>query len=270
MSVVGVVGTGLIGGSLGAALRQRGWLVRGTDADPSAAAEARRLGLIDEAHANLASCVDGADVVVLAVPVGRIPKLLRSVDAHAPSGALLLDTGSVKQPIVAAMQVLSGAERAVGGHPLAGSHRAGPAAATPDLFHDQPFVLCPSNRTTGETLGRAASIAREIGAVPRILSALEHDRSVAVTSHLPQILSSLLGALPADRGLAGPGYRDMTRLAGSSAAMWSDILLSNRDEVLRAVRSYRTSLDVMTQALADGDRLAVERVIARGQAEVAV
>ncbi len=270
MTVAAVVGTGLIGGSLGAALRRAGWYVRGTDANPLAAADAVDLGLTDEAPVDLPSCFRDADVVVLAVPVARIVDLLPAVDAHAPARALIIDTGSVKQPVVAAMEALPGADRAVGGHPLAGSHQGGPAAANADLFRGQTFVLCPSTRTSTETQERAASLAQTVGSVPHILSAPEHDRSVAVTSHLPQVLSSLLASLPADRRLVGPGYRDMTRLARSDAALWRDILLYNRQEVLAAVHAFRASLDGMTQALAADNGEVVEQIIARGRAGVTV
>lgn len=268
MSTAAVVGTGLIGGSLGAALRRSQWFVRGTDADPLASAEAARLGLIDEALPDVQSCVSEADLVVLAVPVGAVVKILPLVDGHAPREATIIDTGSVKRPVVAAMQALVRAERAVGGHPLAGSHRTGPGAAGPDLFLGQTFVICPSDRTSAETMERAASFARAIGALPRTLSAREHDRSVAVISHLPQILSSLLALQPADRTLAGPGYRDMTRLAASDADMWAEILLSNRDEVLQAMSSFRASLDTMAGVLSEGDRHAARHVLEQGRERV--
>lgn len=270
MSVAGIIGTGLIGGSLGAALRGAGWLVRGTDVDPEATAEAVRLGLIDEACSDLPSCLRDVDLVVLSTPVARIVDLLPAVAEHVPDRAVVVDTGSVKRPIVAAMESLRGAERAVGGHPLAGSHQSGPTAARADLFRDQTFVFCPSARTSADTLDRAAAFARLIGAVPTTLSASEHDRSVAVTSHLPQILSSLLAAQPTNRVLEGPGFRDMTRLASSDAVMWRGILLSNRDNVLAAVHDFRGSLDGMAQALATADGEAIEQVIVRGREGVTV
>lgn len=268
MNAAAIVGTGLIGGSLGGALRRNGWYVRGTDVDLAALQEARGLGLIDDESSDLASCVRDVDVVLLAVPVGRVIDLLPEVDVRSPTHALIVDTGSVKQPIVAAMESLGGSHRAVGGHPLAGDHRSGPGAANEDLFCDRPFYLCPSARTSEDALSRARSLVQSLGARPHTLAATDHDRKIAASSHMPQVLSSLLASQDVDPDFAGSGFRDMTRLAGSDPAMWRDILLYNRGDLLEALASFRSSLDALMRALTECDAEAVEHVIKRGRARV--
>lgn len=269
MRTAAVVGTGLIGCSVGGALRHAGWFVRGLDVDRSVAGHAADLGYIDEACSSLESCLRGAEVAMLAGPVSAIVEMLPQVDMAASPEALLIDAGSVKGPVVAVMARLPGASRAIGGHPLAGSHRGGPGAADPDLFRDRPFLLCPSHATSGAALERAIALVGRLGAAPRVLTADEHDRALAGTSHLPQILSSLLASLPVDRSLTGSGYRDMTRLAASNPALWSDILRSNSVNVLIAIEEFRASLDRLARLLEAGDGPAVQAMLAAAQAAVA-
>jgi prephenate dehydrogenase len=269
VSIACIVGTGLIGSSLGGAFRRFGWTVRGMDPSADAARTALELGFIDSICVDLETCIGDADAVILAGPIPAIIEILPEVDRLASPEAVIVDTGSVKGPVVAAMERLPGAVRAVGGHPLAGSHRGGPEAADTEMFHGRPFLLCPNSRTTPSTLTRASALVTSAGAAPLVLSASEHDRALAFTSHLPQLLSSLLAAQPAQRELAGPGYRDMTRLAGSDPRLWREILAANRTNVLEALSAFRRSLDDMADALQLDDSDRVERWLIRGWEGVA-
>lgn len=266
----GVIGLGLVGGSVGAALRRQGVMVHGFDSKRPHLDIARQRGLIDVAAGSMAQAVAAADLVVLAVPASAIIKLLPLADGMAPPGALLIDTGSVKGPVVEVMSGLSGADRAIGGHPIAGKEQAGPEAADGDLFSDHPFVLTPTAATAAATVARAEQLVRLLGARPVILTAAEHDEILARTSHLPQLLSSTLAlAVSAtDLVLSGPGLRDMTRLAGSEVTMWRDILLANRGQVTQAARQYIERLDELIRVVEVGDGPRLERALETGRRAV--
>lgn len=263
-----IIGLGLIGGSIGACLRANGARVRGFDRSASHARLAQRRGLVDQVAATLESAVAGADTVILATPVLNIIELLPSIDAVAGYDALVLDTGSVKGPIVKGMASLPGAGRAVGGHPLAGDERAGPQAANPDLFAGKTFVLCPSLRSSSDAMDRARSVVERLGAIPIVMDADRHDRVLARTSHLPQFLSSALALSlqPGDESFAGPGLREMTRLAASDALMWSDIAHTNRTNIVQAIREYGQKLDELARLVESRDASALKTAMRQGAA----
>jgi prephenate dehydrogenase len=257
---VAVIGLGLIGGSIAVCLRQAGIHVAGLDHREEVAEVARELGLIDEIHGDVASLMQEREAVVLAVPVSGVFDLLPMVDRYAERHTLVLDTGSVKRPVIEVIRALPGASRCVGGHPIAGSEKSGPAHARPDLFRDRTFVLTPTSDTANDALQQARTLVERLGALPVIMDAAEHDRMLARSSHLPQILSTSL-ALSVHRiapELAGPGLQSMTRLAASDPAMWRDVLTENCDEVLSALDDYVAGLDRMRDALQrrDGEELA--------------
>ena len=267
MNRAAVIGLGLIGGSLAAALRAGGTLVRGFDASERSVRTAADRALIDEPAVDLASALEGADVVVLSIPVLSIVELLPLVDSLASPAAILLDTGSVKHPIIDVMARLPGAERALGGHPLAGKERSGPEAADPELFRGRPFVLVPSDRSSSSTVERARALVSRLGAHPVLLDAGTHDRVLAQTSHLPQILSTTLASLlePGDEHLVGPAFHEMTRLAASDVPMWRDILLANREHVVRATNGYIRELQAFVACIAGGDQEAISATLERGR-----
>lgn len=261
---VTIIGLGLIGGSMGGALRRAGLSVRGYDVAPTAMRIALLRELIDEMAGSLEAAVEDADAVVLAVPQQQTVELLPAVDAAAPGEAILLDTASVKGQVLATMSGLPGARRAVGGHPLAGKERSGPEAADPELFRGRSFALVPNPATEGETLDRAAALVVALGATPVIVTAEEHDRILARTSHLPQLLSTALALTlePGDGRLAGPGLQDMTRLAMSPAGMWQEILAANRANVVGALRRLLQELGDMTDALEGSELEQIARLMA--------
>lgn len=257
---VGIVGLGLIGGSMGLALRGKGILVRGLDVSPAHRQIARNLGIVDEAVETLTELTRQVDVVILAVPVKAILQLLPQVARAAPSDALILDTGSVKAPVSRMMATLPGSGRCAGGHPIAGRERSGPDAADADLFRGRAFVLTPHVGSEPRFVERARQLVETLGALPILLDASRHDDIVSRTSHLPQLLSTALALslVPADLQLSGSGLKDMTRLARSDPGMWRDILVLNRANVVPAIRQYITLLEGFLQSIELGEASKIE------------
>ncbi|HEY8685796.1 MAG TPA: prephenate dehydrogenase/arogenate dehydrogenase family protein [Chloroflexota bacterium] len=262
---VAVIGLGLIGASLGGALRAQGYVVRGTDEDDAAMQTAVDRGLVDDVSDDLTAILAEATLVILAIPVLSIIEVLPEIDALSPREAVIADVGSVKGPVIDAMKRLSGASRMIGGHPIAGKEQSGPAVADVMLFQERSFALVPSDLTSASTIQTAQTMVREIGGVPVILSALEHDHIIARTSHLPQLLAMALALSlePRDESLAGPGLRDMTRLAASGANMWKDILVSNADNISAAVEVCMTQLQNLTNMSLAEDKAALEHAMVR-------
>ncbi len=254
---VAVIGTGLIGASLGLALRQRGVEVVGSDPNAEHAAAAVARGAVTR-MARLGDAVARADVVVLATPLDAVPGLLADVARHVPPGALVTDVGSVKGPVMRAAQAHP-ALRFVGGHPMAGAADAGPSLADPLLFENAVWVVCPPPGTDLATHApRALWLVETVGARPVVMDAERHDTVVAAISHLPQLLAVALVEAAAHAGddalaLAAGGFRDMTRIAGSPWSMWGPILSDNRDAVSRALADFSDRLDAVRRAVQAGD-----------------
>lgn len=261
---VAVIGLGLIGGSLAKDLAWLGHRVLGHDRDPATLKDALAQRCV---HAALGAGYDGiqeADVVVLAVPVGSAPQILR---AAAPKlrARLVTDVGSTKRSIVAAAEAAGIGDRFVGSHPMAGDHRAGLAASRTGLFREARVYLCPTDDTTVGAMEEAGNLWRTVGAEPRVVGAEEHDTRMAWVSHLPQAASSALALSLAGSGLGadamGPGGRDATRLAASPAVLWADILLENADLVEPALASLEVSVAGLRGAVRRRDRAALERML---------
>jgi len=264
---VAIVGLGLVGGSIAGALRRRGSHILGIDRDPAARRVAADRGLIDRGSASLQKLPPDIEAVILAVPVLSILQLLETVDALAPPDALLIDTGSVKAPVVELMAKLPGAGRAVGGHPIAGKAESGAAAADPDLFCHRPFVIVPSDRTDAAAMDAARLLIGALDAIPEVMDAASHDEVLARTSHLPQMVASALALSldPGDERVAGPGLRDMTRLAGSDVRVWRDIFLANRHNVKAAADNFIGQLEELVRVVGDGEAEHIETLMEQGR-----
>ncbi|CAN5848831.1 prephenate dehydrogenase/arogenate dehydrogenase family protein [soil metagenome] len=250
---VAVIGLGLIGGSLTRDLAAREIHVLGYDRDSATLRSAREAGHLRTAlDASLKGLRD-VDVVVLAVPVTAAPAVMEAALPHLSSTALITDVGSTKRAIVEAAERLKVAERFVGSHPLAGDHLSGWAASRSGLFHGARTYLCPTLHTTEETARLAEWLWTTVGAAPEWLSAAEHDRRLAWTSHLPQITATALALALDSAGITradlGPGGRDTTRLAASSAEMWTAIARENRDNIAEAVAALEHRLRRFREAL---------------------
>ena len=274
---VAIVGGGLIGGSLALACRAAGVPeVVVTDRDPAARQVARERGLAEVAE-DLPTAVRDADVVVLAVPAAVVPDVAADVVAAAPSTAILTDVASLKSDLTvdveSRLRVLGvDPGRFVGGHPMAGSERAGPEAADGALFQGATWILTPTPDTHPHTVQVVSGLLRRIGARVLALTPRRHDELVALVSHLPQVAASALadvaGEASAEAGevvlaIAGGGFRDTTRIAASDATLWRGILTGNRPAVLAALDAYRGRLADLADALARGDDERLEVLLTR-------
>ena len=246
---VAVVGVGVIGGSVALAARRRaGAIVRGVDLNPAAAVAVDELTSLEEALAD-------AQIAVVATPLGVLPETLDAVLAAAPPDCAVTDVGSAKRV------AMRGDERFIGGHPLAGSERAGVEHAREDLFAGATWYLVPTPRTSGLLLDRLYRFVSAIGARPQTIDAELHDRVMATISHLPHVLANVLVEQAAALGepAIGPSFRDATRVAGANPALWPDIMLANRDALGAQIGTAEKRLAEIRAALEDGDREALER-----------
>lgn len=260
-----IVGVGLIGGSIGLALRARGLADRvvGIGRNPRTLAEARRVGAIDEATTDPEQGVRGADVAVICIPVDRIARDAIRAAADGPDDLLVTDAGSTKAAIVEAVEADPRGRRAfVGGHPIAGSERQGVAHARADLFEGRACVLTPTGRTAADRLGRARRFWESIGCRVTEMAPADHDRALAQTSHLPHaVAAALAAAVPVELlGLAAGAYRDGTRVAAADAGLWAGIFLDNREAVLDALAAFRDQLGRLEAALDAADEDALRRL----------
>jgi prephenate dehydrogenase len=259
---VAVLGTGLIGGSIGLALARRSVEVVGFDASSERLERARELGAVTKVAGSLADAVRGVDVAVVAVPVGHIGAL--ATEALAAGARVVTDVGSVKAPVVAAI-VAACPDRAahfVGGHPMAGSEQDGVDGADPDLFVGASWVLTPTAATDPDAFTVVRSLVGMVGAEAIAVEPERHDALVALVSHVPQLAASTLMDVAGSAGeehrtlmrLAAGGFRDMTRIAAGHPGIWPDILSANRDAVLRALDDYVAALGAVRTLVESGSR----------------
>jgi prephenate dehydrogenase len=259
---VAIVGVGLIGGSIGQAIRARGLAERvvGIGRDASRLAEAVRLGAIDSSATDPRRGVVEADVVVVCTPVTRIAEDVLDAAAAAPERVLITDAGSTKREIVEAVERHARARATfVGGHPIAGSERKGVAHADPALFEGRTCVLTPTPQTPADRLRRARDFWGSLGCRLVELDPSAHDEALALTSHLPHVVAAALaGVVPVEAlAMAAGAYRDGTRVAGSDAALWAGIFRANRAPVLEAIGVFQGRLAALSAALADDDGEAI-------------
>jgi prephenate dehydrogenase len=259
-----VIGVGLIGGSLARDLRAAARVreVVGCGRSLANLEEAVRLGVIDGVEPSIEAAVRGADMVVVAVPVGATREVLASVAPALAPDAVVTDVGSVKAPVMADARAALGARYRdfVPGHPVAGTERSGAGASIEGLFADRRVILTPDRDTRPEAVARVQAMWAAVGARVVSMEAAEHDRVLAASSHLPHALAyalvDMLVRMDEHRAVldcAGGGFRDFTRIAASDPVMWRDIFLANRDELLPLLRRYRDDLDVLMDAIARGD-----------------
>jgi prephenate dehydrogenase len=266
---IGVVGVGLIGGSIGLAARERlDASVAGYDSRSEALRVALQRGAIDRVGTTIADAVADAEAVFVAVPVGRLADTVKAVLAAAPDGCVVSDVGSTKRAIVAALNGNGRESQFVGGHPLAGAETAGVEHARADLFEGATWYLTPTASTSGIAYERLHRLLRSIGAQPTAIDAETHDTVLATISHLPHVLANVLvsqaaqtltsGPHPPERLPAtGPSFRDATRVAGAPSAIWTDIYVSNRDALAIGIEDTIARLQDVRDALtaADAERI---------------
>ncbi|HEX9969893.1 MAG TPA: prephenate dehydrogenase/arogenate dehydrogenase family protein, partial [Acidimicrobiales bacterium] len=245
-----VVGTGLIGGSIGMALRARGWHVTGRDHDDARAARALELGALDAVGDD-----PDAELVFVATPVSAVADLVAEAVA---TGAVVTDVGSVKAPLAAAVRH----PRYIGGHPMAGSEQEGVDGADGSLFEGATWVLTPTETTDPAAYARLQSVVSSLGADVVALPPDRHDELVAVVSHVPHLTAAALMCLAAAGAeehaallrLAAGGFRDMTRIAAGHPGIWPDICAENRDAIVDVLDRLVAALGDMRRVVADADR----------------
>ncbi len=260
MPKITIIGLGLIGSSLGLALKQSQLLdvqLVGNELDREAAIRSSRKGAVDKVEPYLPAAVEGAHMVIIATPVLAIQEVLRDIAPHVAEGAVVTDTGSTKSMVLQwAAELLPPTVSFVGGHPMAGKTESGPDEAEADLFKGAPYCIVAGPSARPEALDAVVEMVRAIGAVPYFVGAAEHDSYVAAASHLPIAMSAALVAITARSPswreiarLAAGGYRDTTRLAQGDPIMNRDILLTNRepvtywiDEMIKELYQLRASL----------------------------
>jgi prephenate dehydrogenase len=271
-----VIGVGLIGGSAALALKRAGSVERvvGIGRGRANLERALELGVVDEIAADAASGVEGADAVVVAVPVGQFDGVLRAIAPGLDADVLVTDGGSTKQDVIAVARPALGGHwpRFVPAHPIAGAEHSGVDAARADLYDGRNVVLTPVPETAPDAVDRAESLWKQCGARVARMSAAEHDGVFAAVSHLPHVLAYALVAMIAERAdaerlfaFAAGGFRDFTRIASSSPEMWRDIALANRDALLGEIDRYGAALASVRELVAAADGEALERLFAQSR-----
>ena len=263
---VAIVGVGLIGGSIGLALRQRGLAetVVGIGRRQVSLRIARRVGAVTNTTIELAKGVAEAELVVVCTPVGRIVDDVRQAALRCPEGTLITDAGSAKRIIVEALDAgLPRGCRFLGSHPLAGSEKSGAGNASADLFEGRVAIVTPTPNTRTEDFQRIEEFWEGLGSVVIQMSPAEHDRALAMSSHLPHVAAAALAATLPEKyfRLAGTGMLDTTRLAAGDPELWKQILMFNRENVVAALEQYGAKLTALHAALRDGNQDELARIL---------
>jgi prephenate dehydrogenase len=269
---LGVIGCGLMGGSFALALKRGGLVKRviGYSKSPSTTERAKKLGVIDDAAESALLAVSGSDIVLISVPVAATETTFKAIRHLVEPGCLFMDVGSTKRDVVdAARRVLK--ERVanfVPAHPIAGKEAGGVQQADASLYQGRQVILTPLHNTNAVLVQKATDVWTAIGCQVLTMTPDNHDAAFAAVSHLPHLLAfayfSAVARQPAGNdflSLAGPGFRDFTRIAASDPAMWRDILVANREEILKQSLRFRHTLDAIEHVMRSGNGEALEDLI---------
>jgi prephenate dehydrogenase len=263
--LVAIIGLGLIGGSIGLALR-RGkksrWEIVGCSRRQETSAEALSVGAIDRAETDLKDAVRRAELVIIATPVLTVKEIFSGIGPHLPSGCIVTDTGSTKVQVMKwAEELLPSTVNFIGGHPMAGRETYGIQAAEAALFRRCTYCLTPSDKASPESIDTVIGMTKKLGAIPFLIDPQEHDNLVAGISHLPILLSAALVSVttrnpswPKMSKLAASGYHDLTRLASGNPEVSSHICLSNQEAIIDWIDTFAQELERYRQLVAKGDR----------------
>ncbi len=271
---LGLIGCGLMGGSFALALKRAGLVKRvvGYSKSPSTTERARQMGVIDVEAPSALLAVSGADLVLLAIPVAATEATLKAIRHLVTHKMLIMDVGSTKRDVVdAARRVLRDhANSFVPCHPVAGKEVSGVDHADPDLYAGKQVILTPPDRTDPEKVERAAQLWEALGSHVERMTPEAHDSAFAAVSHLPHLIAFALmqsiGSQPHGKdflSLAGPGFRDFTRIAASDPKMWRDVMLANSQELLAQCRAFGRALQAMELMIEAGNGDGLEEVIAK-------
>jgi len=273
---VTLVGIGLLGGSLGLALRQRGLArqVTGYVRRAASVAECQQLGIVERATLDIEEAVRGAELVILGTPLAQMRPLAERMLPALEANAIVTDVGSAKAAVVAELEPMAGRAGAVfvGSHPMAGAEKMGAAAARADLFQNAVCIVTPTPRTPASARERVVDLWTALGMRVLELTPEKHDELVALCSHLPHLAAATLAGLVLDPAqprelplLCATGFRDTTRVASGSPEMWRDIALANRGPVSAAISRYIDRLRDLQEAIHRGDGAALEAFLAEAR-----
>jgi prephenate dehydrogenase len=268
-SKVAIIGLGLMGGSLALGLRGKCAALYGVDPHPATLELALSQHIVDYADSDPAKLLPEVDLVILAAPVPAILTLLEKLPAFTPNPCIVMDLGSTKRLVVEAMSKLPERFDPIGGHPICGKEKLSLANAERTLYYAAPFLLTPLERTSSQALSAANQIIEALGAKGKVLDAIDHDRILASTSHLPFLISSALTrTTPQDVApFVGPGFKSTSRLAGTSSSMMLGVLQSNRENVLNALHGMQSQLAEIEATLSAGDFEKLESLLNEAQSK---
>ena len=269
-----IFGVGLIGGSVALAVKKAGFVTHivGIGRSDKSLHEALNLGVIDCSETNIGAALNAADMVLIAAPVAQTKVILQSIKAHLNSQTIITDAGSTKGDVLANAREILGDQfnQFVGGHPIAGAEKSGVSAANGNLFLGKNVVLTPTPETNSHALASVVELWQKCGANVSEMSAENHDAIFAAVSHLPHLLAFALVDDIASRpnavelfGFAASGFRDFTRIAGSSPEMWRDISLANRTAILGEISAFENELIQLKQLLERKDGAGLQAVFER-------
>ena len=278
MDRIAIIGLGLIGGSIGLALKEAGpkdVTIAGTARSRETVQRAKRFHAIDEAAHSPEEAVQGAKLVIVASPIMTFPLIFDEIAPHLAEGAIVTDVASTKGQVLRwAKEKLPPTAHFVGGHPMAGKETTGIEEADPDLFRGKPWVITPSVDATEQAIATVVALAQTLGATPMFMDADEHDSYVAAISHLPLTMAAALfsvaltsAAWPELAGLASSGFRDTTRLASGSPELAHDIVMTNRENVLHWIDRMASELGRFREAIASGDSERIIEAFTKAQLE---
>lgn len=268
---IGIIGVGLIGGSLALAARRAGLVREVVGAGRTAAnlETARQRGIVDRIVTDF-SDLGPLDLVVLAMPVGATERVARTLMPHLAAGTIVTDVGSVKAPVVTALERLCPATIPfVGAHPIAGGDESGAVAAADDLFQGARCVTTPTPRTDPQALDKVEALWRGVGAVVARMDPAAHDHALAWTSHVVHVIAYALAGAVGESGeellsCAGPSFRDATRVARSAPELWADLLMTNASQVAEVTTAFAGELARFREAVLAGDMPALRALLERG------
>ena len=274
---VAIVGLGLIGGSIGLAVREHlpGVATRGYDSDPAVRRRARERGLAATIHDNPADAVRGADLVILCVPVGAMGEAARAIAPALEPGAVISDVGSSKEGIGQALAAALPGRTIIPAHPVAGTEHSGPDAGFATLFHHRWCIVTPPDGANPDAVAVLVQFWEALGARVDTMDAAHHDLVLAVTSHIPHLIAYTIVGTASDleqvtRGevikYSAGGFRDFTRIAASDPTMWRDVFLSNKDAVLEMLQRFTEDLTALQRAIRWGDGEALFELFSKTRA----
>ncbi len=265
---IAIIGLGLLGGSVGLAVKEHlpGAQTTGYDADPATRARAAERGLVDRVCESAADAVKDAELVVLCVPVGAMAEAAKDLQAALPADALVSDVGSSKQSVAKALAEVLPGHAIIPAHPVAGTERSGPDAGFASLFQQRWCILTPPEDADPAKLAALSAFWEALGARVEVMDAAHHDLVLAVTSHLPHLIAyTIVGTASDLEGVtesevikySAGGFRDFTRIAASDPTMWRDVFLANKEAVLEMLQRFTEDLTALQRAIrvGDGDQL---------------